>query len=175
MRLGLFIIRLLTLTMVASALAQESPQTRAQWAQRLNIPNEVRRTFRKLRLNERYDFSFHINPFYLRGDLDGDGRADIAILVKDQSTAKVGIAILRAPAHTVTVLGAGNAFGNGGDDFSRINVWRVHPKEKVHRGADGGPAPPTLRSEAIFVEAAESASALIYWDGRRFRWYQQGD
>jgi hypothetical protein len=29
--------------------------------------------------------------------------------------------------------------------------------------------------EAIMAEKSESASGLIYWDGKRWRWYQLGD
>jgi hypothetical protein len=30
-------------------------------------------------------------------------------------------------------------------------------------------------SIAILAEKQESASGLIFWDGKQYRWYQQGD
>lgn len=45
---------------------------------------------------------------------------------------------------------------------------------RVGRGADGK-APPKLRGDGLMVIKTESASALIYWNGKRYAWYQQGD
>ena len=64
-----------------------------------------------------YELSFHMNPSYLRGDLNGDGKTDIAFLMKQRSTGKLGIPIISGATDKVTVVGAGNAIGNGGDDF----------------------------------------------------------
>jgi hypothetical protein len=44
----------------------------------------------------------------------------------------------------------------------------------VQRGADGKP-PPKLRGDALMVMKTEAASGLVYWDGKRYGWYQQGD
>jgi hypothetical protein len=32
-----------------------------------------------------------------------------------------------------------------------------------------------LRGDGLLVEKTESASAILWWDGARYRWYQQGD
>jgi hypothetical protein len=32
-----------------------------------------------------------------------------------------------------------------------------------------------LRGDALLVAKREAASALVYWDGKSFRWYQLGD
>jgi hypothetical protein len=41
-------------------------------------------------------------------------------------------------------------------------------------GAEGG-KPPKLKGDAIMVEKAESSSALLYWNGKAFATYWQGD
>jgi len=52
--------------------------------------------------------------------------------------------------------------------------WRVHSKsDRVERGV-GERAPPKLLGDDLLLEW-ESASAIVYWNGRRFDWYQQGD
>jgi hypothetical protein len=63
---------------------------------------------------------------------------------------------------------------SGGDDFSWLDHWFTFTKDRVLPGADGS-APPTLRGDALWVEKSESASAVIYWSGSKFSWYQQGD
>ena len=115
-----------------------------------------------------------LNPFYQRGDFDGDGRPDYAVLVRHARTGKRGIAFVHRGSGAVHVVGAGNAIGHGGDDFSWMDAWRVFERGPVRRGAGGG-APPVLRGDALLVEKTESASALLWWDGRGYRWSQQGD
>jgi len=84
------------------------------------------------------------------------------------------VAIIHARANSVSVLGAGRALGNGGDDFRWMDAWHVHPRGKVNRGADGK-APPVLKGDALTLIKTEAASGLVYWDGARYAWYQQGD
>jgi hypothetical protein len=58
------------------------------------------------------------------------------------------------------MLGGGRAFGNGGDDFTWLDIWRAEPA----RGHD-----------QLFVEKSEPASGAITWDGRSYRWTQLAD
>ena len=121
-----------------------------------------------------YSLSTRLNPFLLHGDFDGDDRLDVALLVSRHVSGAHGIAILHSGSTRPVVVGAGHALGNGGDDFSWMDAWSVYPKGPVHRGVDQA-APPQLRGDALVVEKLESASAIIYWDGTAYRWYQQGD
>jgi hypothetical protein len=117
------------------------------------------------------DVSFQIKPFYLRGDFNCDGKADIAVLVKQRSTGKLGIAIVNGATDKVTILGAGNAIGNGGDDFEWMDSWEIYSKDRVPVGRSA----PKLHGDALLVSKSESGSALIYWNGRRYVWLQQSD
>src|SRR5688572_20147543 len=123
---------------------------------------------------ERYALVAHLNPFYLHGDFNGDGRTDTAVLVKNKVSGQLGIAIVHSGAKSAIIVGAGRTLGNGGDDFRWMDAWHLYPQAPVNRGADEGP-PPTLRGDALMVLKTESASALIYWNGERYVWYQQGD
>ena len=123
---------------------------------------------------KRYALVAHLNPFYVNGDFNGDRRTDTAILIKEAASGKIGIAIIHAGAKSIIVLGAGRKFGNGGDDFRWMDAWHLYPRAPVQRGADET-APPVLKGDALMVVKTESASALIYWNGKRYGWYQQGD
>lgn len=70
-----------------------------------------------------------------------------------------------------TILGAGIAIGNGGDDFEWMDTWEVRSKNDVIASTSA----PRLLGDALFVSKREAASALIYWNGRRYVWLQQGD
>jgi len=134
----------------------------------------VSKLFSELGLDKNYIFSFHINPFYLRGDFDGDGEMDFAFLVIQNKTKKKGIAIMHSGSNKIFIVGAGRPCGNGGDDFRWMNIWSVYPRGKVELRV-GKTTIPNLCGEALHVEKSGSASGLILWDGKKYVWYQQGD
>jgi hypothetical protein len=143
------------------------------WAQKVNIPGLVKDIFAKKKLDDVYEFSFNLNPFYLRGDFNGDKQNDIAILIKEKKTGKMGIAICHYKKSEVFIVGAGHAIGNGGDDFKWMHVWSVYPKSKVQSPEERTPI--QLIGEGLSVEEGESASGLIYWTGKEYKWYQMTD
>jgi hypothetical protein len=114
-----------------------------------------------------------MNPFYLRGDFNGDGKADIAVLVKQRSTGKLGIAIINGATDKVRVVGAGNAIGNGGDNFECMDSWQVYSEGRAAQAAGG--RGPKFHGDALLVSKSEAANALICWNGKRYAWFQQGD
>ena len=146
-----------------------SPEPRVS-TQSSKIPDAIEKAIASGRLAKEYDVSFRVNPFYLDGDFNGDGKIDVAVLVKQGSTGKIGIAIIHSGKGKVTVLGAGNGIGNGGDDFEWMDYWQLYPK-----GRTGETTAPRLRGDALLVGKSEAASALIYWNGKRYMWFQQGD
>jgi hypothetical protein len=153
---------------------------RAAWAQQIdleNVPQDVLMQFADGPFAETYSISGRINPFYLRGDFDGDGKPDYAVLVASKKDHSSGIAIWLSSKAKILVLGAGNAFRVGAEEtrsFDVIDTWQVYAKKPVEQGVGEGP-PPKLIGEAILAGKKESASGLIFWNGKRFAWYQQGD
>lgn len=118
------------------------------------------------------ELSGRINPFLQRGDFDGDGRPDLALLVQHKANHKVGILILHRNGKQ-TLLGAGKAFENGGDDFDWIDLWWVEDRGVARRGHDNRAA--KLQGDGLFVAKEGSASARIYFKAGTFHWQQEGD
>ena len=133
-----------------------------------NLPDEIIAPMQKL---PKYVYDPRLNPFYLQGDFDGDGARDTAVLVKQKAGGKSGIAIVLKSR--VEIIAAGKRI-NEMDDFDWMNAWQVERKGAVGQGAGEDP-PPKLKGDALLAVRLESSSGLIYWDGKRFRWYQQGD
>ncbi|HYO84758.1 MAG TPA: hypothetical protein VES20_25375 [Bryobacteraceae bacterium] len=142
------------------------------------IPQPIRRQVaRELRTG--YRVVAHLNPFYLRGNLNGDARSDYVLLIEEKSSCKIGVAVFltKASGYTLHILGAGKPLPSAssiGDDFSFVDAWQIHEKGPVSPGATNA-VPPRFSGDAVLVEKTESASGLIYWTGRTFGWYQQGD
>jgi hypothetical protein len=139
-----------------------------------DVPDRVKKALTNGSTGKKYDLTFHVNPSYLEGDFNGDGEMDAAVLIKERSTGKLGIAIVHYTTGKVTILGAGIGIGNGGDDFEWMDSWQVYSKTRAAHAA-GEISVPQLRGDALLVEKSEAASALIYWNGKRYVWSQQGD
>jgi hypothetical protein len=136
-----------------------------------DIPEVIDRVIANESLAKKYEISYRMNPFYLRGDFNGDDKIDVAVLVKQRSTGKIGIAIINGANDKVTILGAGTAIGNGGDDFKWMDSWESYSRDRIASGT----SVPKLHGNALLVSKSEAASAVIYWNGKRYVWRQEGD
>ena len=136
--------------------------------------DSIRAAIAKTDLTVRYELACRIEPCSLRADFNGDRRPDLAVLIREKVSGKIGIGILHSGSSKAHIVGAGRPCGNGGDNFDWMDVWSVYSRKRLEAGAESG-RPPVLRGAAILAERSESASAIIYWTGRRYAWYQQGD
>jgi hypothetical protein len=105
----------------------------ADSAQTSAIPESATGLFKTTGLDRQYEFSSHLKPSHLSGDFDGDGKPDIAILVKQKSSGKFGIAVCHSSTNKVFFIGAGTEVGNGGDNFDWMDIWNVTPKATAAR------------------------------------------
>ena len=154
-----------------------TPACCAQQVQAENIPNEILMQVEQGHFASLYALDGSINPFYLRADFDGDGRPDYALRIKSKAGSDSGIAVWLSSLHKFIVLGAGVPFRVSGTTVTSLdflNTWQVFGKIAVERGVESGPSP-QLKGDAIWAGKTESASGLIYWNGKSFVWYQQGD
>ena len=135
---------------------------------RWNLPRLASTVLGRDTLAARYDLFLGLNPYYQRGLLDGDTIPDVAVQILERATGKRGIAIIHGVDSTVHILGAGTAFGTGGDDFKFLWVWRVEPRGE---GADSL----SVGRDVLYLEKPESAGANVSWNGSRYVGRQHGD
>jgi hypothetical protein len=124
------------------------------------LPDWARAKWAALAKSHSLDVAARMNPFVWRGDFDGDGRQDCAVFVRATASKKDGIAFLFQGTTEPVVVGAGTELGNGGDDFSWLDLWTV-----VERPS----------ADALLVEKESSASGLIEIKSGKAVWRQQGD
>lgn len=114
------------------------------------------------------------NPYYLRGDFDGDGRADYAVAVRGAKNKRMGVLVCLASG-TAYALGGPNEekFSDFRDDNFFAPNWTALSKAEtmeLRKYPEVAPHPlPRIRAETIEM-VWEDGLALIYWDGKRFRW-----
>src|SRR5262245_30144850 len=142
--------------------------------QEYSVPEWVQEITKQPAFEKSYVLDAHLNPFCHRGDFEGDGKPDFAVFVREKSSHKIGIAFFHRGTGKYYVLGAGHNIANHGDDLSWVDAWVVFERGAVSQGADGTP-PPKLRGDALLIFKTESASAILWWTGTEYRWYQQGD
>jgi len=143
-----------------------------------------------------YTVSRHLSPNYVEGDFDGDGKSDLAILIRRKADDKFGMAVLlradtktKAKASTgaeamadgphagakATILGAGS-LGQGDSDFRRMDAWSVLSEESFPakvRNAWNGPQPKSNR-EGLILNRRGAAEGLVFYDGSKFVWTPYG-
>ena len=126
-----------------------SSQGNDNWVQLQNVPDRVRQIFHRAGFDSTYAFSFKVNPFYLRGDFNGDKVTDYAVMVARKSNKKVGIAFIDGRSGDVLVCGAGHKLGNGGDNFNWLDAWQVYEKGPTSQGATELPPPELKNGRAL--------------------------
>jgi len=130
-----------------------------------NVPSEVEACIKKV---PGLLISGEINPFYLSGDFNGDGKLDFAVQVL-RSGSK-GIVFCLANSKDPFLLGAGSSLVFPAKDRWRFDAWSIIPKENKSLSR-----PAKARYDAILLDIKETANGLLYWDGSRMQWFQLED
>jgi hypothetical protein len=117
---------------------------------------------------------YDANPFYLRGDFDGDGKPDHALQVRHK-TKGAGVVVCSGSG-AVFQLGSGlggDVFSNKPDDNFFARHWEVMTPQQVNQlrtFKQNVPRPvPNVSAESIAM-VWDDGIGLIYWDGKQFRW-----
>jgi hypothetical protein len=141
---------------------------------RMNLPRWACDVAAEKKLDERYSVYERMNPFFISGDFDGDGKTDIAVWVANKRTKQLGVVILHRGTGALFVLGAGSK-GKRGDDFRGLDVWSLYPKAPLEKSPHEDGPPPKLRGDALWFGKSESLSFFAYWNGRRYSYYEETD
>lgn len=131
-----------------------------------NLPMAIRQAFGASPLTA-YDPSARINPFYLRADLDGDGKPDYVVLVTRKADQKRGIAIWLSSHSSPILLGGGIPIKYGSKEETDLDFdsWRIASLNRIDKSTSIE-LPRGKANECIFVQKGENASGLILF----FEW-----
>ena len=141
---------------------------------RLNLPIWACEVAEKRKLHARYVPYTQINPFFLTGDFNGDGKLDIAIWVQETQSRKLGIVIIHGTTGRVFTLWAGNAFGERGDDIRGLDQWTIASRGEL-LDSHWEDHTVRLRGDAPVLIKSESSAFALYWDGKKYATYQLTD
>ncbi|MFZ6641616.1 hypothetical protein ACO0LL_17880 [Undibacterium sp. TC4M20W] len=140
---------------------------------KMQLPDWANKQLDGLSKQESIEVNSRINPFVWRGNFLGAGKGDLAVLVKDSKSNKEGIVFLSHGKAKPVIVGAGHTTGNGGDDFSWLELWYVEDKGSQPHSYHAKSV--KLQHDGIVVAKEGSASGLIYLKSGKAVWQQQGD
>ena len=146
------------------------------WGQNTeNLPASLYDFYNQDKIKTKFTINKNLNPVWLIGDFDGDQKPDYALSISEITTGKKGILIYHPHKKNCFIIGAGKALSNKpSDDYSWVNAWEVSSEKNPELGV-GESKRVKLKGQAILVQKLESSSGLIYWNGKNYQWYQQGD
>jgi hypothetical protein len=130
----------------------------------LPVPSRIKACMESQALKA-YRIDSRVNPYYLRGDFDGDAKADFAVMIIGPKSKSSGLAICQGNGRQF-VLGAGSqpAFSLKKDDNFLSSDWEVLPLAEFRNQVYDKKAAASARGEVILL-SWEDGSSYIYWDG----------
>ncbi len=99
-----------------------------------------------------YGIVHQVNPYYQRGDFDGDGEIDIAVTIREKANWRTGLAIIPATLDTVFIFGADQPFLDGS---TRMDVTALFVP------ANGFPEP-------LIVGFGNGSQVILRWSNGGF-------
>ena len=134
------------------------------------VPIRIRTCLESPRLKA-YKIDSRVNPYYLRGDFDGDNKPDLAVMIVGRrNNGPTGLAICQGNGATF-VLGAGTEpkfSTKQGDDFLSSN-WEVLTHDEFHKFLSDSRLGERAKGEVIALNW-EDGTGYIYWDGNQYQW-----
>ena len=124
-----------------------------------------------------------INPFFLRGDFNGDGGMDIAFWVTEKATGLPGVAILHSTLDTLFVFGAGHRRPCPSQSENvgiRVDTWHLlevghvedHPYGDIPEIDLTEASPFTFKRETLeFVHLGKSAFVFYWAEGQYWEFW----
>src|SRR5690606_4874337 len=89
----ILILTTATITSWGQTKEQKENESYLQFVFESNLPDNLYHFYNQDKIRTTYKINRDLNPFYLRGDFDGDGKIDYALAVIESKTNKKGILI----------------------------------------------------------------------------------
>jgi hypothetical protein len=120
-----------------------------------------------------YTIDSRVNPYYLRGDFDGDGKPDVAVMVLGPRSKSTGLVVCESDGRSF-VLGAGSqpTFSTIRDDNFLSSEWEVLTPTEFRNMLYDKKLGDAAKGEVISLNW-EDGNAYIYWDGSSYRWFSE--
>jgi hypothetical protein len=131
----ILILTLATIACWGQTKEQKEKEDRIGFVFDSNLPDDLYDFYNQEEIRTTYKINRDLNPFYLRGDFNGDKKTDYALAVIESTTDKKGILIYHATTKKYYLAGAGKSIPNGhGDDYPWMDAWEVSDEKIIEQG-----------------------------------------
>ena len=140
-------------------------------------PSATQECLSKVNVGEPFEFDLSINPYYLRGNFNGNKIVDYAIVIAGKKTKKTGLVICQ-DSKTPFVFGALANSKTPLTDMENDNFiarsWDIISNEEVRSWFANDPSEinkklTVAKGEIIEFIYEKDGVLYIYWDGKNFR------
>jgi hypothetical protein len=115
-RTTILILTIATLTCWGQTIEEKEKEERLQFVFDSNLPDNLYDFYNQEKIRTNYKINRDLNPFYLRGDFNGDKKIDYALAVIESTTNKKGFLIYHPTTKRYFLIGAGKAIQHGYGD-----------------------------------------------------------
>jgi hypothetical protein len=136
-------------------------------------------------LDKKYEINGFLKPAFFKVDLNNDGVPDYAFSISNKYNKKKGIMLIRGRSNAYVVIGAGTRFGNGGNDIKWAAGWNIYRRPEAYVTSTNRSGDITkskkikLKRPGLYVydlvDGQPNAGGIIYWNGKKYVWLQQGE
>jgi|GEM_PF-5580291 len=141
------------------------------------LPLKVEKCLEENTIKGRVDVLTTQNPYFVRGDFDGDTQPDYAVAVRWKNTQRNSLLICTRKGKPV-ILGTDDTsakqFSDKPDDNFMSSNWDVFTKEEaqtVRKYNSKGISVPVAHPKGESIAMIwEDGICLIYWDGSHYKW-----
>jgi len=130
--------------------------------------------------SSKYPLNRTLNPYYLRGDFNGDGDNDVAFWVTEKSSSKAGLVIIHSTLDTLYLFGAGKPAILANEDKFDVGDWMTwYVRQKGSTDTPYNTVPEAGATEdqifhferetvELIIEIGRLGYALYYVDGKYY-------
>lgn len=141
------------------------------------LPSATEKCLAKVEIGEPFEFELSMNPYYMRGNFDGNNLTDYAIIIAGKNTKKIGLVICK-DSKTPLVFGELAKSKTPLTDMENDNFiassWDIVTNEEARGWYSNVPNEnnkklANAKGEIIEFLYEIDGVLYIYWDGKAFR------
>ena len=121
------------------------------------LPNNLVFIFEQPAVKERYVLNNSLNPFYIRGNFDGDTQPDYAEYLLNKATKQPAFALIRGTEYVI----------KESTDFPCLTNHTLQYWKETNRFPTGSGLP--NHGGGIVLQLEKEAVGWIYWDGKAWQ------
>ncbi len=148
----------------------------------LLVPSATEQCLNKVKVGESFEYDLSMNPYYLRGNFDGNKLVDYAILIVGKDSKKTALVICKdstTPFVFGELIKSPTPLSDKENDNFIGSTWDVITLEEVNEKHSVSPDETNkklvkAKGEVIVFYYEIDGVFYIYWDGNNFRSASEG-